>query len=98
MLIYSSRGGHEHSPGQAEPSRLPDEPWASLDDQVVDVLIAAVQEVTVRRGRSLVCALGVRSRQEAAALILGSRSGLGAGILMIPTDQWPGSRRPPAGP
>jgi len=39
--------------------------------------------------------LGVRSRQEAAALILDSRSGLGAGILTIPTDQRPG---PPASP
>ena len=62
------------------------------------MLIAAVQEVTVRRGRSLVCALGVRSRQEAAALILDSRSGLGAGILTIPADERPASRRPPAGP
>jgi two-component system response regulator DesR len=42
--------------------------------------------------------LGVRSRQEAAALILDSRSGLGAGILTIPADERPGIRRPPAGP
>ncbi len=42
--------------------------------------------------------LGVRSRREAAALILDSRSGLGAGILTIPTDQGPPSRRPPAVP
>ncbi|MDQ3644652.1 MAG: response regulator transcription factor [Actinomycetota bacterium] len=42
--------------------------------------------------------LGVRSRREAAALILDSRSGLGAGILTIPTDQAPGERRPPAVP
>jgi DNA-binding NarL/FixJ family response regulator len=41
--------------------------------------------------------LGVRSRQEAAALILDSRSGLGAGILTIPADQRPGTPRPPAG-
>lgn len=34
--------------------------------------------------------LGVRSRREAAALILDSRSGLGAGILTIPADQRPG--------
>lgn len=42
--------------------------------------------------------LGVRSRQEAAALILDSHSGLGAGILTIPADERPASRRPPAGP
>jgi two-component system response regulator DesR len=42
--------------------------------------------------------LGVRSRQEAAALILDSRSGLGAGILTIPADERPANRRPPAGP
>jgi DNA-binding NarL/FixJ family response regulator len=42
--------------------------------------------------------LGVRSRQEAAALILDSRSGLGAGILTIPADERPARRRPPAGP
>jgi two-component system response regulator DesR len=42
--------------------------------------------------------LGVRSRQEAAALILDSHSGLGAGILTIPADEGPGGRRPPAGP
>lgn len=41
--------------------------------------------------------LGVRSRQEAAALILDSHSGLGAGILTIPADQRPGTPRPPAG-
>lgn len=42
--------------------------------------------------------LGVRSRREAAALILDSHSGLGAGILTIPTDQRPGTRLPPAAP
>lgn len=42
--------------------------------------------------------LGVHSRQEAAALILDSHSGLGAGILTIPADERPRSRRPPAGP
>lgn len=42
--------------------------------------------------------LGVRSRQEAAALILDSHSGLGAGILTIPTDQGPVSSGLPASP
>lgn len=42
--------------------------------------------------------LGVRSRREAAALILDSHSGLGAGILTIPAGERPASRRPPAGP
>ncbi len=42
--------------------------------------------------------LGVRSRREAAALILDSHSGLGAGILTIPTDQSPAGRRPSGHP